>query len=210
MRAGAPQVREHWHLVLGAPDAQPWPAGSEAGGEPLRAPLMRGCAVLQSAAAACIEALAAADMCEAVGQLCTACREVEEGCDPSVLDSFLYAPPALSASPTSPTSPPSPTPEPSAGPTEVQKDRPIPSICWRRPLTLGDACQVHMSDHVDPGVLTLTRASDAPGLEIWDTVASAWVCLSTASPLHLPCISPASPVSPRGRSMWSVARRPTR
>ena len=61
MRAGAPQVREHWHLVLGAPDAQPWPAGSEAGGEPLRAPLMRGCAVLQSAAAACIEALAAAD-----------------------------------------------------------------------------------------------------------------------------------------------------
>jgi isopenicillin N synthase-like dioxygenase len=32
-----------------------------------------------------------------------------------------------------------------------------------------------MAAHLDPGVLTLTRASDCPGIQIYDATYSAWV-----------------------------------
>lgn len=37
--------------------------------------------------------------------------------------------------------------------------------------------EMQMASHYDPGVLTLTRASECPGIEIYDYVRQAWVAV---------------------------------
>eukprot|EP00967_Tisochrysis_lutea_P154217 scaffold305889_cov36-Tisochrysis_lutea.AAC.1 len=181
--------RQHWHLVCGAFDeAQAWPEFPEVDGvaqterndshirqqaEGLRAtgnnvmdhcrnastlrPSLRAAeCVLRSCALACLNASVLRDG----GATIRACETVPEGNDPSVLDSFLYA--------------------------EAMKglsDEMSASSFRQRMAELSCAPsasephEVHMIDHVDPGLLTLTRRSDAAGLEVWDVQSEGWVAL---------------------------------
>jgi isopenicillin N synthase-like dioxygenase len=36
---------------------------------------------------------------------------------------------------------------------------------------------MQMSEHFDPGLLTITRTSEIPGLEVWDASIGQWVAL---------------------------------
>ena len=132
-----PQLREQWHVVCGAPDAQPWPAATSSS-EALRDPLMRAEALLRRIAVRSLAAIASLAEGE-VALLAEACDAMGAGSDPSVLDAFHYLPDEAAAAPS-------------------------------------DAA-LAMAEHHDPGVLTLTRVSDVPGLQLLDPSTGVWVAL---------------------------------
>lgn len=172
--------REQWHVVCGASDAMAWPneligAGSEGGSRAADGSGEQGAG--DKLCAAETDPTLSYDL-RAVEHLLrrvalaslSACADVEDtggsslhslirsvaasarGTDPSVLDAFWY--------PVPPTSPPAS----SAVPHKAEAN---------------DA-ERGMAAHNDPGVLTLTRASDVPGLEIWlptphGTASGTWV-----------------------------------
>ena len=76
--------REHWHVVCGAPDAQPWPSDQVAG---FREALLDAAAVLRRVALKELDAFCGGS---------EAMRELKERCerpgaaDPSVIDCFVY------------------------------------------------------------------------------------------------------------------------
>ncbi len=151
--------RQHWHLVLGAPDAQPWP--EQRGDEPpMRDALLQAAGLLREAGMACVDALAESGEGGeggeggeegeggggAVRALRDACQHVPPTSDPSVLDAFLYAAARRGA------------PDAAAG-------------------GAAQAREVHMAAHTDPGVLTLTRRSAIAGLEVWDPPSASWAAV---------------------------------
>ena len=58
LRTCWPELREQWHIVCGAPDAQPWPAAASVDDPTLRAPLMRAEALLRAVAEVVLAAAA--------------------------------------------------------------------------------------------------------------------------------------------------------
>lgn len=87
--------RQHWHVVCGALDAQPWPHDEDEAtvrvsrgglaGPTLREGLLTAERVLRRIARTCLRHI------NGVGTLEQACADMGEGTDPSVLDAFLYA-----------------------------------------------------------------------------------------------------------------------
>ena len=154
--------REQWHVVCGALDAQPWPAAEEsemAGGGSLFAALMKAEGLLRCISLAVLSALASeaasgdcadGDCNNGVGRLAclaTTCAFLGDGTDPSVLDSFQYMP---------------------CGEPGATSNGGV-SVDDRRET-------LAMAAHHDPGVLTLTRTSDTPGLELCSP-ESGWLPL---------------------------------
>jgi len=154
--------RQHWHLVCGAFDeAQPWPAhpgdASAAAGAAVTATGAgaddepRGLRPALRGAKAVLRGAVLACLGEALndgGVLLATCRAVSSGEDPSVLDAFLYAPASA-----------------------------LVGGAAAADAAAGEGATVHMSEHTDPGVLTITRRSDEPGLEVWDASARCWEAL---------------------------------
>ena len=155
-----PQMREQWHVVCGAVDAQPWPRGAldscdgtanKAGANDadvgLRASLMHAEAVLRrvamcTLACAADVAMARGDVCAAeLAELRAKCTLMRDGTDPSVLDAFHYLP------------------------REDDEERTV-GEGGEDEGGEGEEPELAMAAHYDPGVLTLTRASDVPGLQI--------------------------------------------
>lgn len=115
----------------------------------MRPALRRAERVLRGCALACLSGPVLGD----AGAVHEACAAVSCGDDPSVLDCFLYAPVAWVVVP--------------------------PSGCGAAasvPAATPDA-GMQMSEHFDPGLLTVTRRSNVPGLEVWDASTARWVAL---------------------------------
>ena len=194
--------REQWHVVCGARDAQPWPeqlpAAAAASPEQdtlpvqgagdkstmsLREALLNAEALLRrvamcTLAAAASSAAAAADGDGDVGlapaadvgplvgaaaaaeddtttystcqRLLEACEQMGHGTDPSVLDAFHYLPSEGDAA---------------AG------------GCVGGSRTAEDEKEEAMAPHYDPGVLSLTRPSDVPGLQICSSATNHWIAI---------------------------------
>ena len=169
--------REQWHVVCGAPDAQPWPAGADesptAGALDerlsLRGALMRAKELLRCIAVdtlACLPRESGQDA--STGELADACSAMGAGTDPSVLDAFWYH----------------------AG-RSAEQTAPNIAACSggdlaKAALTTDDTSHtadgdvahwddMAMSAHKDPGVLTVTRASEVAGLQI--EVQGKWIAV---------------------------------
>jgi len=149
--------RQQWHVVCGAPDAPSWPLEA-ADGDPtletigsreLRPSLMGAEACLRQLAMACIQRLSGAD----IPKLRESCEAMGSGTDPSVIDAFFYT--AVDAS--------------SAAPAAAPMADGEQAGCASRTM--------QMAAHVDPGILTLTRASECPGIEIFDGARQGWVAV---------------------------------
>lgn len=149
--------RQQWHVVCGAPDAPSWPLEA-ADGDPtletigsreLRPSLMGAEACLRQLAMACIQRLGGAD----IPKLRESCEAMGSGTDPSVIDAFFYT--AVDAS--------------SAAPAAAPMADGEQAGCASRTM--------QMAAHVDPGILTLTRASECPGIEIFDGARQGWVAV---------------------------------
>ena len=149
--------RQQWHVVCGAPDAPSWPMEAAdgnatletVGSRELRTSLMGAEACLRELAMACLQRLGGAD----VPKLRERCEAMGSGTDPSVIDAFFYA--AVDAS--------------SAAPAAAPKADGEQAGCASKTM--------QMAAHVDPGILTLTRASECPGIEIFDGARQGWVAV---------------------------------
>ena len=154
--------RQQWHVVCGAPDAQPWPTAAAAV-PPLRPALLGAESLLREIAMACLRALDGVDPLGAgMAELREGCEAMGAGTDPSVLDAFYYAADTLS--------PPTTTQQPHAAAAERADAHATPPAATARPV-------MHMAAHLDPGVLTLTRASECPGIQIYDAACGAWLAV---------------------------------
>jgi hypothetical protein len=124
----------------------------------MRPALRRAEHVLRGCALACLSEQV---LCDA-GAVQQACAGLASADDPSVLDCFLYAPSIQVAAP------------PSAHGAAASAPPATPEV------------EVQMSEHFDPGLLTVTRRSDVPGLEVWDASTGQWVALEAeAAPSDL-------------------------
>ena len=178
-----PGLREQWHVVCGATEAQPWPepesaAERQTGG--LREPLLCAEALLRrismailaaatrtaAAATATAGAVAGAGCSAGAGAPATdggalavleaACEGVGAGTDPSVMDAFHYV---------------------AGGDAGSVPAEEVPATDSGGRATETDGASLAMAAHFDPGVLTLTRVSDVPGLQVRDPSMGAWVAL---------------------------------
>lgn len=153
-----PHLREQYHVVCGAPDAQPWPTADDGDAtevSPLRAPLMRAEALLRDVSMHVLCAVARVSGGGDLAALEATCLSMGAGTDPSVVDAFEYAPSAEASA------------EPSGSAAAARSSLSAPDVA--------------MAAHFDPGVLTLTRTSDNPGLQLLDPATRAWVALEEAA-----------------------------
>ena len=136
--------RRQFHVVCGAPDAQPWPGAGEAGGEAggeMRSSVLEAASLLRAVALGCVAALAEGGAVPA--RLPGACAAVPADEDPSVFDLFEYE---------------------ARGPAAAAAEE-----------GGAEGSEVAMTEHTDPGVLTLTLASEIGGIQVLDASLGEWV-----------------------------------